>query len=398
MNKKVSLGVTISAMAIVCALTFIVTSFISLQRFNAKVQAVKEKAEKYSRLEALDTCVREHYYQEELDEDSLMNGILKGYVAGLMDPYSRYMTAEEYEAMKQSESGRQIGIGVTVTRNEEGNATIVKVQDGSPAQNGGLLVGDVLVAVEGQNLSEAGYQECIDMIRGEPDTKVKLTIRRNGKDTDISITRRDFEIQTVRSELLEGHIGYIRIREFLANTDEQFQTAMDDLIANGADAFLFDVRNNGGGQLDTLCNMLDPLLPEGIIATATYQGGKSETIVTSDAAETQLPIVLLVNEKTASAAELFSASLRDFKDAKLIGTQTYGKGVMQVTIPMPDGGGLILTEATYQTTRTECYHGVGLTPDQVVEVGEETDVEVTDPATDPQLTAGIAVLNGSEAE
>ena len=398
MNKKVSLGVTISAMAIVCALTFIVTSFISLQRFNNKVQAVKEKAEKYSRLEALDTYVREHYYQSELDEDGLMNGILKGYVEGLDDPYSVYLTEEEYSAAKLRDSGRQVGIGITVTQNADGYAEILEVQEDSPAENGGLQVGDVIVAVEGKDLKEAGYEESINNVRGEPDTKVRLTIRRKEKDSEFTITRRDFELKTIKSELLEGHIGYIRIRAFRENTDEQFQAAMDDLIANGADALLFDVRNNGGGLLDTLQNMLDPLLPEGVIATATYQNGESETVISSDDVETDLPIVILVNGKSASASELFSASLRDFKNAKLIGTQTYGKGVMQNMVPMPDGGGLNLTVATYQTTKSECYHGVGLTPDEVVEPSDDTDVDAIDPGTDPQLTAAIAALSPAASD
>ncbi|MBR2088150.1 MAG: S41 family peptidase, partial [Oscillospiraceae bacterium] len=385
-------------MAIVCALTFIVTSFISLQRFNTKVQAVKEKAEKYSRLEVLDTYVREHYYQSDLDEDGLMNGILKGYVAGLNDPYSVYMTEEEYASMKMRDSGREVGIGVTIVQNAEGYAEIVEVQEGSPAEQGGLKVGDVIVAVEGKDLKEAGYEESINNVRGEPDTKVRLTIRRKEKDSEFTITRRDFELKTIKSELLEGHIGYIRIRAFRENTDEQFQAAMDDLIANGADALLFDVRNNGGGLLDTLQTMLDPLLPEGVIATATYQNGESETVISSDDVETDLPIVILVNGKSASASELFSASLRDFKNAKLIGTQTYGKGVMQNMVPMPDGGGLNLTVATYQTTKSECYHGVGLTPDEVVEPSDDTDVDAIDPGTDPQLTAAIAALSPAASD
>ena len=398
MNKKVSLGVTISAMAIVCALTFIVTSFISLQRFNTKVQAVKEKAEKYSRLEALDTYVREHFYNKELDEDALMNGILKGYVAGLDDPYSYYLTEEEYSAMKVKESGKQVGIGITVRQMEDGYAEVIEVQEGSPAEGGGLQIGDILIAVEGNDLVEFGYSEAIDLVRGEQDTKVRVTIRRNGKDMDFTITRKEFELQTIKSELLDGHIGYIRISAFRENTDEQFQTAMEDLLANGADAWLFDVRNNGGGLLTSLQNMLDPLLPEGVIATATYQNGESETVVTSDATETALPVVILVHGKSASAAELFAASLRDFKNAKLIGTQTYGKGVMQNMVPMPDGGGLNLTVATYQTTKTECYHGVGLVPDQVVEAGEDTDISAIDPETDPQLAAGIAALKPQGSE
>jgi carboxyl-terminal processing protease len=164
------------------------------------------------------------------------------------------------------------------------------------------------------------------------------------------------------------------------------------MTANGADCLLFDVRTNGGGLLDSLSNMLDPLLPEGVIATATYQNGSTENVIISDASEMNLPMVVLVNAKTASAAELFAASLRDFKDAKLIGKKTFGKGVMQTTRGMADGGALTLTVATYRTTRSECYHGIGLEPDQTVETGEDTDIEAFDPETDPQLAAAVAAF------
>ncbi len=393
MNKKVSLGVTISIAAIVCALTFIVTSFLTLRRFNTKVQAVKEKAEKYDRLEALDTYVRGHFYEKDLDEEALVDGILKGYVAGLNDPYSYYLTSDEYDALMDKESGKTVGIGVTVQPNEDGYLDIVEVEEGSPASDSGLEPGDVITGVDGQDIGEMEYTAAVDLVRGEENTKVRLTILRDGKETDHTITRKHFDLITVQSELLDGHIGYIRITNFRENTDEQFQEALDEMTANGADALLFDVRSNGGGLLNSLQEILDPLLPEGVIATATYQDGNTETAVYSDDSEIDLPMVVLVNGNTASAAELFSASLRDFKDAKLIGTTTYGKGVMQTTTRMADGGGLTLTVATYQTTRSECYHGVGLEPDEVVETGEDTVIADRDPETDPQLAAGIEALS-----
>ena len=192
--------------------------------------------------------------------------------------------------------------------------------------------------------------------------------------------------------MLDNQIGYIRISAFRENTSGQFQDALDSLVSAGAQGIIFDVRDNGGGVLTALEKMLDPLLPEGVIATATYQGGKTETVVTSDAKELNLPMVVLVNGNTASARGTFAASLRDFKNAKLVGTQTYGKGVMQSTVKMADGGGLTLTVATYQTTRSDNYHGVGLAPDVVMEAGENTVIENIDPDTDPQLSTAIDIL------
>lgn len=393
MNHKVSVGVTISIAAIVCALTFVVTSFLTLQGFNEKVQAVKEKAEKYERLEALDTYVRENYYSEELDEEALMNGILKGYVAGLDDPYSTYMTAEEYSAKMTRESGQTIGIGVTVTKADDGMIQVVSVQENSPAEEAGVQPEDRIIAVDGASVAELGYDTAVDHVKGDEGTTVSLTIDRGGKELKLRITRKSYEVVTVHSQMLEGQIGYIRISAFRENTVEQYRDALDGLVANGARGLIFDVRNNGGGLLSALSEMLDPLLPEGTIATATYQGGNTETVVTSDAEELNLPMAVLVDGNSASAAELFSASLRDFGKAKLVGTTTYGKGVMQVTRKMEDGGGLTLTVATYQTVLSECYQGVGLTPDIEVEASEETDVEAMDAATDPQLAAAISLLS-----
>ncbi len=391
MNKKISLGLAISIAALVAAITFIMTSFFSLQRFNSQVQAVKEKAQKYERLEALDTYVRDNYYTD-LDEEALMNGMLKGYVAGLDDPYSSYLTAEEYEALLERGAGQTVGIGVTATMNEDGYILLVEVQENSPAQEAGLLPDDLIVAVEGEDVAALGFETAIDNIKGDEGTDVTITVRRGGTDRDYTITRRTFDLITVTGELLEGNIGYIRITNFRENTVEQYEKLMEHLLANGAESIIFDVRDNGGGLLDALEQMLDPLLPEGVIATATYQDGTTENVVHSDAEELMLPMAVLVNENSASAAELFSASLRDFEKAQLVGETTYGKGVMQTTVQLEDGGGLTLTVATYQTVRSECYQGVGLTPDVEVAAGEDTVIGEPDPSTDPQLAAAIALL------
>ncbi len=393
MNQKVSIGVTISIAALVCALTFIITSFVSLENFNDKVQAVKEKAEKYDRLEAMDTYVREHYYLDELDEDHIMDGILKGYVNGLDDPYSRYMTADEYSSLMTKEAGQQVGIGVTITFTEDSVFLITNVDENSPAEKAGLQEGDFITAVEGQAISDLGYEEAVNQVRGEEGTAVVLTIRHEDAEKDVRITRHTYEVSTVSSQMLDNQIGYIRITAFRENSSNQFQDALDSLVSAGAQGIIFDVRDNGGGVLTALEKMLNPLLPTGVIATATYQGGRTEDIVTvTDTNELNLPMVVLVNGNTASAAELFSASLRDFKSVKLVGTQTFGKGIMQSTVKMTDGGGLTLTVATYQTTRSDNYHGVGLAPDIMIEAGENTDINAVDPDTDPQLSTAIDVL------
>lgn len=391
MNKKVSLGLTISIAALTAAITFIVTSFFSLQNFNQKVQAVKEKAAKYERLETLDTFVRENYYTD-LDEEALMNGLLKGYVAGLEDAYSAYMTEEEYKARRELESGQSIGIGVGVVETEDGRILVVEVQENSPAEEAGLKVDDIIAFVDGEDVTEYAFEEAVNLVRGEEGTEVTVTVLREEEELDFTITRRTFDMTTVKAELLSGNIGYIRISAFRDNTDDQFNEKLEQLLANGAESLIFDVRDNGGGLLNVLEKMLDPLMPEGVIATATYQGGDTQTLVYSDASELDLPMVVIVNENTASAAELFSASLRDFEKAELVGVTTYGKGVMQMTSALEDGGAVTLTVATYQTSRSECYDKVGLTPDVEVEAAEDTVIADVDPDTDPQLAKAIEML------
>ena len=366
--KQIRLSTSVGITALLCALTFTGTIFF-MQYRDRKLQ------EKYQRLSELDSFVQNNYYTE-YDNDELINTMLKGYIAGLGDRYSQYMTPEEYNALQTREAGKTVGIGVTVIQNEEGYPLIMEVQKNSPAESAGLKPEDVILSVDGEDILTMDYEEAINRIKGEENTKVTLTIRHDGEEKEVSIIRRSFDMITSGGEMLDGHIGYIYITNFRENTADQFLTVLNDLIGQGADALIFDVRDDGGGLLSALEKMLDPLLPEGEIATATYHGDKTETVLKSDAEELNLPIAILVNGNTASAAELFSASLRDFKQAKLVGTQTFGKGIMQITTPVKGGGGLTLTVATYQTTKSECYHGVGLTPDIIIEPDENSKTDV----------------------
>ena len=365
MNKK-NLLATAGITLLGCALTFTGTILFMQHRYQ-----------KFERLADLDQYIQNNFYTEP-DSTKLMDSMLKGYVYGLDDRYSSYMTNEEYTTMMTKEAGKTVGIGMTVTKNEDGLPVILEIQKNSPAESAGLQAGDVLLAVNGHDIAQLGYEEAISQIKGEEGVPVKLKIRHEETEKEISVARETFEVETVEYELLDKHIGYIKISSFRENTVEQFQKALEDLLSQNIDALIFDVRDNGGGLLNALEKMVDPILPEGDIATATFHGGKTKVILKSDKQELNLPMAVLVNGNSASAAELFSASLRDFKQAKLVGTQTFGKGIMQNSVRLKDGGGLTLTVATYQTTKSECYHGVGLTPDIIIEPDEnsETDVQL----------------------
>lgn len=345
---------------------------------------LEKKLDENAQIMELEKYIDDNYYKSP-DKDAAMNGALKGYVAGLDDPYSSYLTADEYDDWNNMESGTMVGIGVTVQANESG-LYVVSVTEGSPAYTSGIQEGDIITEVEGESVPEIGYEEAVVRIKGEKNTQTILTIKRNEDLLKMSVTRSEIEVVTVSGTMLEDNTGYIRISAFRENTDEQFIKIFDKLIADGAEGIIFDLRNNGGGLLNSLEKILDPLLPEGIIATATYGNGDVKTIVESDNVETDLPMAVLVNGNTASAAELFAASLSDFDKSFLVGETTYGKGVMQYTAPVA-GGGLTLTVATYQTVRGECYHKIGITPDYQVILAENfnPDFEAPDIENDEQL-------------
>lgn len=376
MNKKISLGLALSLIAIASAVTFILTSFFSLQSFNKKVVDVNEKAKKYNSLQLLDTYVRDNYFGK-IDETELNDGILKGYVAGLDDKYSRYLSADEYIDEKNDNAGELIGLGLTLSEDESGYIRIDSIIADSPAIESGIQNGDIIISVDGVDVIETGFNEAVEAMNGSEGTSITLTVRRNGVDTDYTFTRRSIELVTVTGELIDGYIGYIKIDGFKQNTPEQFINTLQHLTSNGAKALIFDLRDNPGGLVESVEECLDPLLPEGVIAIAEYKDGHSETIVYSDSSELDMPMTVIVNKNTASAAELFAASLRDFGKAELVGEKTYGKGVMQITTEMENGGAVVLTVAEYRTTVSECYDKIGLNPDYtVVDDNADDDYDV----------------------
>lgn len=386
-EKKTTVAVPKFTMALIFCLCIVLAAAAVLGACK-----VYQMQKKYGALAQLEHAVDQTYYKD-VDENAVMESAMKGYVAGLDDPYSQYMTSDEYAAYQTSEAGQTIGIGVTVSQTEEGYLEIQDVNTDSPAKEAGLQKDDLIIKVDGDDVAEMGYEGAVNAVRGDPDTKVTLTIKRGDETFDQDVTRKSMEVTSAEGKMLDGKIGYITIRSFKENTPDQFQAIYDQLIADGAEALVFDLRDDGGGLVSALEKILDPLLPEGKIAIATYRDGTTETLVESDATECNLPMAVVVNENTASAAELFTASLQDFGKGTVVGTTTFGKGIMQVTRQMPSGGALTLTTATYQTTKGECYHGIGVKPDVEVEAGDTAiDYENPNPDTDLQLKKAIEIV------
>lgn len=373
-----------SAVPYLLAAAVIALGLLSLTLYQRNRMLEQEIAEN-SRMAELEQYVEQNFYQD-VDEDAAMDGALKGYVAGLGDPYSVFLTPEEYGEWQVKESGTSVGIGVTVQAEAETGMLVIEVTADSPAEKYGVQVGDIIIAVDGKPVSELGFENAVAAVRGEAGTEVTLTLQRGAETLDCTIVRGEVVTITAFGQMLEGNVGYIRISAFRENTDEQFTEAMEALLDAGAESLIFDVRGNGGGLLTALEDTLDPLLPEGIIATANYGDGTVKNIVESDAQELDIPMAVLINENTASAGELFAAALHDFDKAFLAGVTTFGKGVMQDTRTV-SGGAVTLTVATYQTVRGECYHGVGVSPDYeaVLEEGYVIDFNAPDPEEDAQL-------------
>lgn len=394
MNKKISVGVALSLIFIACAITFILTSAISLRTFNQKIKDVKERAEKYTNFEEYDTIIRSKF-NGTIDEAKLLDSIFAGYLNGLDDKYAEYYSPEEYNAQRLKDEGKLLGVGISVQETENSYIRIIEVTSDSPASSVGLQPQDIIVAVNGMDVLETGYTESVALIRnGAENSTVSITVRRDGADKVFELQRQAMEIITVDGKMLDNNVGYIHLSGFNKTTPEQFNTLLQSLVSNGAQAFVFDVRNNGGGIVNAVGSVLDPLLGEGTIAVADYNDGKQETLVTSDAEKIDLPMVVLTNSSSASGAELFACALRDFGGAKLVGLKTYGKGVMQNTYSLSNGGAVKFTVATYRTTVSPCFDKLGLAPDYEVYLSEEAEKNIffLDASDDAQLLKAIEVV------
>ena len=323
--------------------------------------------------------------------DAAMDGL----ITGLGDRWSYYVDAKGYENLKNSKDNAYVGIGVTVSYPEgEEGLYVEAVAENGPAAAAGLRPGDTILAVGEVRLAGEDRNRGTELIQGEAGTQVELLLRGGGgEERTVSVTRGRVEEHPVSYALLADGTGLITIQNFNSRCADEAIAAVDDLREQGAERLVFDVRNNGGGFLDELTRLLDYLLPEGPIFRSQTKAGR-ETVVSSDAGCVEMPMAVLVNENTYSAAELFAAELQEWDWGEVVGVQTFGKGFSQQTFPLLTGGAVNLSTAKYFTGQGNCLIGVGLTPDRVVELDEEQAAKlrarILDPAEDPQLQAAIA--------
>ena len=336
-------------------------------------------------------------YEDEIKQEDLQDMSLKGYVAGLGDPYSVYYDKEETEDLLASTEGKYAGIGALMAQDQETlEITVQEVYEDTPAEEAGMKKGDVLLSVDGEDVTGMSLSDVVDLVKGEEDTKVSVTVRRDGGNVDLEMTRKIVETQTVETEMKAGGVGYLKITEFDSVTYEQFQNGLESLEKEGMTGLIVDLRDNPGGNLDTVCEILDLLLPEGtIVYTEDKNGERVDTKTSDDEHQFTKPLAVLVNGRSASASEVFSGAVQDYGIGTIIGTQTYGKGIVQTLYSLSDGSCLKLTTAQYFTPDGRNIHGEGITPDIVLE-------KTADDQTDNQLEKAVETVqnaaDGSEKE
>lgn len=343
----------------------------NLSTSDGQEQVIDSKVSK--KLESLQQLIESRYlYEDEVDQEALQDGILKGYIDGLGDPYSVYYNAEETKELLSSLEGEFSGIGVLVSQNAETKLiTFVTVYEGSPAAKAGFKDGDVLYKVDGEDITSQDLDTVVAKMRGEKGTKVDITVVREGVDEEITATviRDTVEVQTVSSKMEAGKIGYIQISQFDTVTYEQFKKALTKLQKQGAKGYVFDLRSNPGGSLDAVCKILDLLLPEGTIVSTKDKNGKEDVISSDEEHQLKEPAAVLVDGNSASASEIFAGAMQDYKVGTIVGTTTYGKGIVQQIFELPNKTCVKLTISEYFTPKGRSIHKKGVSPD--VEVAYE---------------------------
>ncbi|MCR5098082.1 MAG: S41 family peptidase [Lachnospiraceae bacterium] len=304
------------------------------------------------------------YYYKDVDDAKLAEGVLKGMVDGLEDPYSEYYTKEEYEQVKINTTGNYDGIGAVLSQNRDsGLVSIVRIYEDSPAEKAGIKIGDEIISADGYQASGSELSDFVKHVRGRKGTKVLLVIQRGAERITMEVERDDVNIPSVAHHMLDDEIGYIIIGDFSSNTCNEFEEALEDLRSQGAKAIVYDVRSNPGGLVKSTTDILDILLPEGNLVYMMDKKGKKIDYNSQESSRVDMPAAVLINGDSASASEIFAGALRDYDYATLIGTRTYGKGVVQNTLPLIDGSALKLTTATYYTSKGECINEKGIEPD-----------------------------------
>lgn len=403
--KRVPLGITIGLMAIAAAVSFVVTSNYTLDRFNKKISNVNEKQEFYSKISEIDTFVRMNYVTD-IDEQKLIESMVGGYMDGIGDGFAEYMTADEYAEYIKSMDGTTQGLGFSYEKEPGGYIRITEVDIGGAAEEAGLIAGDIITAVNNTDVIafEGGFDEAVSLFKCAEGTRVRLYIKRTTEEEgtnfiDYDVISQVGEHITIKGSLINktGWIEWLGVND---KTPAQLRRVTDELIAMGAESLIYDVRGLYFREVPILSQCMDQILDRGVV-TALYQNGTAEQIICCTEAESiKMPVCVLVNEDTCGLAEIFAASLRDYAGAKVIGAATKGNGRMQMTYMCSDGSVVIFSNAELSTENSGAITGTGIIPDETIALPEGVDLRSSSDviAEDTQLLHALDIIEQQTKE
>ena len=401
MNRKISLGIAISIAAIACAVTFVITMTVSLNNYNEKIADVQQRGEIYTKLQEIDSYVR-NYSLYTIDDEKMKTGVYSGYLTCLDDGAARYYTTDEYYYKTRLESGNIVGLGIVFEKEESGYIKITEVYEGSPAAAEGIMPGDVIISVEGVSLLESGYETASEQLRyGDEGTRRRFVLRRDGEESEYNLARAAFSIPTVEAVLLDN--GILCFTFFSVN--EATGSKMTELLSQYSEStvtgYIFDLRGVSSGVYTTVSEILEPFIDAGVVASAVYKNNSTRTVAqTSSDDFTNLPISIIIDEKTGGSAELIAEALRDRAGGSTVGETTMGSGTLSETRTFNDGTAIEISVAVIRPAdESNGYNGSGITPEFVVEYDgtRENDPAAFGESTDIQLKKAVEVIASKAA-
>lgn len=402
-NKKwKGITIVVALLVVTNVATFLLSNLVSFALPNGKVMVSRTTYNNIINFEKLFTIKDklDKYYLKDYDMDKLIDGAAKGMVAAVGDPYTTYMNAEEFKDFYSQTEGNYVGVGIQVGVKDD-KITVISVFENSPAQKGGIISGDVIEAVNGKAMTGADLQEAVSMMKGEEGGEVKVSLARENKGKfDVDLIRAEIEMVTVKSEMIDNQVGYIQVTMFDENTSKNFETALTTLEEKGMKSLILDLRGNPGGLLDQTVKMSSQFIEKGknIVYTEDKYGNRKDYNSEGGIAQ-GMPLTILTDGGSASASEIFTGAMKDYGLATIVGTTTFGKGLVQTTFyramdGFNDGSGLKVTISNYYTPNGNYIQGTGIDPDVKVEYPEELATAIYDRNNDPQFAKALEIARG----
>lgn len=399
-EKRYRIYKLVMIIALTIFITFIVTAvslysyFVNNPIITSSETNIKSTKSLTNKLKSYKEIL-EKYYLGEIDENKLEEGAIKGYIEGLGDPYTEYISKEDMEDYMNDTMGNFVGIGIYMVKDTKSDKiqVLATIKD-TPAEEAGIKAGDLIVSIDGENYTASDMTKASNYIKGEEGTSVKLEILRGTETLNFEIVRKKVKINKVEGKVLENKIGYIEFTSFDEDTALEFKSKYEELNKKGIESLIIDLRNNGGGIVDEALEIADYITEKDSVLLYEVDKNNNETVKKSKSNPIiNLPIIILTNENTASASEILAGALKDLEKAKIIGTTTYGKGVIQQILKLGDGSGLKVTIEEYQTPNRNKINGIGIKPDEEVQLPKDiTDITNIEINKDTQLQKAIEIL------